>query len=112
MSENTLPKRFTTSDKQIKKMQLAFEFGHDIEKGLKSEAIANGLSPTAQLRQILSLPSGIPIKPRLSVTLSHDDLEILADRYHIDPSDRAFMRLNINREVEQYSSINYSKNTN
>ena len=102
MSNQQLPKRFRSSDKQIKKMQLAFEFGNKIEKGLKLEAIDNGLSPTAQLRNILNLPGGIPIKPRLSVTLSDEDLKILAERYHIDPGDRAFMRLNISREIESY----------
>lgn len=106
MSKQVLPKRFRSSDKQIKKMQLAFEFGADIEKELKLEALDNGLSPTAQLRKILCLPGAIPVKPRLSVTLSDEDLTILAKRYHIDPNDRAFMRLNISREIENY----YPKN--
>jgi len=99
---NKIPKRFTESDKQIKKMQLAFEFGDAIEKGLKSEAIENGLSPTAQLRKILNLPTDAPVKPRLSITLSDEDLKILAQRYNIEPNDRAFMRLNISREIENY----------
>jgi len=102
MTKQELPKRFRSSDKQIKKMQLAFEFGSKIEKGLKLEALNNSLSPTAQLRKILSLPGVVPVKPRLSVTLSDEDLNILAERYHIDPNDRAFMRLNISREVESY----------
>lgn len=97
-----MPKRFTTSLKQIKKMQLAFEFGEGIEKGLKSEAINNGLSPTAQLRKILGLPVDMPVKPRLSITLSESDLKTLAERYGIEPGDRAFMRLNITREVESH----------
>lgn len=95
-----IPKRFTTSDRQIKKMQLAFEFAESIEKGLKAEAMQNNLSPTAQLRKILGLPVDMPIKPRLSVTLSDADRQLLAERYHIDPDDRAFLRLNISREVE------------
>jgi len=100
INKNNIPKRFTTSDRQIKKMQLAFEFAEGIDKGLKSEALTNGLSPTAQLRKILGLPVDMPVKPRLSVTLSEDDRLLLAQRYNIDPDDRAFLRLNISREVE------------
>jgi hypothetical protein len=97
-----IPERWKTSDKQIKKMQLAFEFEDFIEKQLKQDALDNGISPSSQLRKILGLHYDPPLKPRLTVSLTANDREELAKRYHIDSDDRAYLRLGISREIETY----------
>ncbi len=102
-----IPERWKTSDRQIKKMQLAFEFEDYVEKQLKQEALDNGISPSSQLRKILGLHYDPPLKPRLTVSLTPEDTEILAKRYDIEASDRAYLRLGISREIENY----YSKNS-
>lgn len=104
--EIKIPERWKTSDKQIKKMQLAFEFEDFIEKELKREALDNGISPSSQLRKILGLHYDQPLKPRLTVTLTEEDRAILAERYNIDARDRAYLRLGITREIEAYYSEN------
>ncbi len=97
-----IPERWKTSDKQIKKMQLAFAFEDLVDKQLKQDALDNGISAASQLRKILNLPYEQPLKPRLSVTLSVEDREILAQRYAVDAKDRAYIRLGISREIEAY----------
>ncbi|MCK5697547.1 MAG: hypothetical protein KAI02_05250 [Gammaproteobacteria bacterium] len=97
-----IPERWKTSDKQIKKMQLAFEFEDLVEKQLKQDALDNGISASSQLRKILNLHYESPLKPRLSVTLSVEDREILAQRYAVKATDRAYIRLGISREIETY----------
>ena len=97
-----IPERWKTSDKQIKKMQLAFEFENLIEKQLKQDALDNGISPSSQLRKILELHYDQPLKPRLTILLTQDDRDILAKRYNIEAQDRAYIRLGITREIEAY----------
>lgn len=97
-----IPERWKTSDRQIKKMQLAFEFADMIEKKLKQDALDNGISASSQLRKILNLHYDQPLKPRLTISLTEDDREILAKRYDIDANDRAYIRLGISREIEAY----------
>jgi len=100
-----IPERWKTSDRQIKKMQLAFEFEDLVEKQLKQDALDSGISPSSQLRKILNLHYDPPLKPRLTISLSAEDREVLAKRYDIDPNDRAYIRLGISREVEAYYQL-------
>ena len=100
-----IPERWKNSDKQIKKMQLAFEFEDMIEKQLKQDALDNGISAASQLRKILKLHYDQPLKPRLTISLSEDDREILAKRYDIDANDRAYIRLGISREIEAFYNL-------
>lgn len=104
-SKVTIPERWKTSDKQIKKMQLAFEFDDLIEKQLKQDALDNAISAASQLRKILGLHYDQPLKPRLSITLSPADRKILAKRYDIDADDRAYIRLGISREIEAHYNV-------
>jgi hypothetical protein len=101
-SKVKIPERWKTSDKQIKKMQLAFEFEDFIEKQLKQDALDNGISPSSQLRKILGLHYDQPLKPRLTISLTSEDRDVLAKRYNIELNDRAYLRLGISREIEAY----------
>lgn len=74
--------------KAIKATQVAFDISTEAQKRLKLMAIHNDLSPSDQMRQILGLPSKKPIRPRLTISLSGEDYEILASHYGLNAEDK------------------------
>ncbi len=82
------PDRWKKESKAIKATQVAFDISTEAQKQLKLKAIHNDLSPSDQMRQILGLPSKKPIRPRLTISLSSDDYQVLADQYGLQPDDK------------------------
>lgn len=82
------PERWKKESKAIKATQVAFDISTEAQKQLKLKAIHNDLSPSDQMRQILGLPSKKPVRPRLTISLSSDDYQILAKQYGLKPDDR------------------------
>lgn len=74
--------------KAIKATQVAFDISTEAQKNLKLMAINNDLSPSDQMRQILGLPCKKPVRPRLTISLSSDDYEILAEHYNLNAEDK------------------------
>jgi len=86
--KTTKPNLWENETKAIKATQVAFDISTEAQKKLKLMAIHNDLSPSDQMRQILGLPSKKPVRPRLTISLSLDDYEILAKHYQLDPEDK------------------------
>ena len=82
------PDRWKKESKAIKATQVAFDISTEAQKQLKLKAIHNDLSPSDQMRQILGLPSKKPVRPRLTISLSSDDYQMLADHYGLEPEDK------------------------
>lgn len=89
----------STSDKWEKErtaaraVQVAFDLGHDVSYQIRSEALQRGLNPPDRIREILGLPlSNKPIRPRLSISLTDRDFELLAEAFDVDVSDRLRIR--------------------
>lgn len=74
--------------KAVKATQVAFDISTEAQKRLKLMAIHNDLSPSDQMRKILGLPSKKPIRPRLTISLSADDYDILARHYGLDVENK------------------------
>ncbi|MCF6194996.1 MAG: hypothetical protein L3J46_11755 [Kangiellaceae bacterium] len=77
------PERWKKESKAIKATQVAFDISTEAQKQLKLKAIHNDLSPSDQMRQILGLPNKRPLRPRLTISLSSEDYEILAKQYSL-----------------------------
>jgi len=82
------PAHWKNESKAIKATQIAFDISTEAQKQLKLKAIHNDLSPSDQMRQILGLPSKKPVRPRLTISLSEHDYQILADQYGLEPTDK------------------------
>ncbi len=85
--------------KAIKATQVAFDISTEAQKQLKLMAIHNDLSPSDQIRKILGLPSKVPVRPRLTISLSADDYEILAKHYDLDTKDKLAIKDQAAQEI-------------
>ncbi len=93
------PELWKNEKKAIKATQVAFDISTEAQKRLKLMAIHNDLSPSDQIRQILGLPSKVPVRPRLTISLSPVDYEILAKHYGLDPEDRLAIKEQAAKEI-------------
>ncbi len=75
------------SKKQVKATQIAFELEQVIAKKIQKMAIKEGLATSSQIRKLIGLEFSPPKRPRLTISLSENDYEILSKKYNIDKSD-------------------------
>lgn len=102
----------STSDKwdrekqAAKAVQVAFDLGHDVSYQIRTEALQRGLNPPDRIREILGLPvSNKPVRPRLSISLTDQDFELLAAEFDVAASDRLRIRqLAAERLIEHMES--------
>lgn len=79
--------------KAIKAVQVAFDLGEEVSHHIRFEALQKGINPPDRIREILGLPvNSKPIRPRLSISLTDADFEILADAFSVPSSDRLRIR--------------------
>lgn len=93
------PDLWKNETKAIKATQVAFDISTDAQKNLKLMAIHNDLSPSDQMRKILGLPCKKPVRPRLTISLSLDDYEILAKHYKLQPDDKLAIKEQAAKEI-------------
>ena len=78
-------------------MQVVFELEQPESQALRIKAIEQGLSPSDYIREIIGLPRKKPVRPRLSVSLSQEDYQILAKRYHLKPDEKDLIRATLRK---------------
>ena len=84
-----VPEKWQSSIKAMKAVQVAFDMDEQFQLAIRREALEAGLSPSDQIRTILGLPtSKRPKRPRLTVSLSPADYELLAEKYELDASQQ------------------------
>ncbi len=93
------PELWKNEKKAIKATQVAFDISTEAQKKLKLKAIHNDLSPSDQMRQILGLPSKKPVRPRLTISLSGEDYDILAKHYQINVEDKLAIKERAAKEI-------------
>ena len=93
------PEMWKSEKKAIKATQIAFDISTEAQKSLKLMAIHNDLSPSDQMRHILGLPCKKPVRPRLTISLSPDDYEILAKHYKLTPEDKLSIKERAAKEI-------------
>jgi len=93
------PELWKNESKAIKATQVAFDISTEAQKNLKLMAIHNDLSPSDQMRKILGLPCKKPVRPRLTISLSPDDYELLARHYQLDPEDKLGIKEQAAKEI-------------
>lgn len=79
-----IPEKWQSSVKAAKATQIAFDMDEKIQLEIRKEALDAGLSPSDKIRDILGLPiNKRPKRPRLTVSLSESDYQLLADKYQL-----------------------------
>ncbi|QYJ86802.1 hypothetical protein K0I73_03375 [Shewanella mesophila] len=95
-SKNPLPEQWLQNQKAAKATQVAFDLDEKFQYSIRKAALDSGVSPSDQIRAILGLSvTKRPKRPRLTVSLSLDDYEKLAEKYQLDASEQ----LEIKRRV-------------
>ncbi len=88
-----MPGRWAEEKKSIKAVQVAFDVGEEVQLLIRREALERGINPPDRVRQILGLPTTTkPQRPRLSISLSETDFNILAEKFKTDEDDRLSIR--------------------
>ena len=84
-----VPEKWQSSVKAIKATQVAFDMDEQFQLAIRKEALDAGLSPSDQIRSILGLPTNRrPKRPRLTVSLSAEDYQALAEKYDLSPDQQ------------------------
>lgn len=75
--------------KTVKAIQLAFDVGEEVQYQVRREALDLGFTPSDRIRQILGLPvNPKPVRPRLSISLTPEDFDLLSKEYNLEKDDR------------------------
>lgn len=74
----------TKQDKLAKATQIAFELEQNIALNIRTLAAQEGLTPSDQIRKLIGLSYSPPKRPRLTISLTAEDYEILGKKYKID----------------------------
>jgi len=99
-----LPKKWQGANKAIKATQVAFDMDEKIQYQIRRQALEDGVSPSDQIRNILGLPcSRRPKRPRLTVSLSLDDYELLAIKYGIASDKQLEIKKIVVQELTQFA---------
>jgi hypothetical protein len=84
-----VPEKWQSSLKAAKATQIAFDMDEKIQLEIRKEALEAGLSPSDKIREILGLPTNKrPKRPRLTVSLSVDDYQVLAEKYQLNANQQ------------------------
>lgn len=87
----------------IKAVQIAFDISTEAQRRIKTSAIEADRTPSDQIRSILGLPVKKPVRPRLTISLSADEMTLLAQRYGIDPADHLAIKERAAQELLHWS---------
>jgi len=103
-NKSSLPAKWQGATKAIKATQVAFDMDERIQFEIRRKALEDGISPSDQIRHILGLPcSRRPKRPRLTVSLSVDDYQLLADKYDLSPDQQLEIKKIVVEELTQFA---------
>lgn len=99
------PVRWSGSDAALKAVQVAFDVEEAVMDAVRTAAFDNHLSASDQIRHILKLAvSKRPKRPRLTVSLTAQDYEILGERYDLPPEDRLAIKERVTQELVRFAN--------
>lgn len=102
MAKKPLPQKWQKEQKAIRAIQMAFDVNADLQYQLKRQALDRGINPSDRLRELLGLPvTPKPVRPRLSLSLSQEDLRLLAKRYNVPQEDTAGIKRRASAQIAE-----------
>ena len=104
MTDDKLPKRWQKTAATIKAIQWAFDLDNAIQNSIRIAAVKNGLTPSDQIRNVLSLePKSSPKRPRISFTLSENEIQQLAEQYHLPADDTTAIKARVTQTLIDFA---------
>jgi hypothetical protein len=98
------PARWTSSDEAIRAVQVAFDVEEAVLSAVRTAAFHSDRSTSDQIRMLLNLPIATrPKRPRLTVSLSSADYELLGMRYGVPPEDRLVIKERVTAELIEFA---------
>ena len=87
----------------MKAVQVAFDMDEKIQLAIRKQALEAGISPSEQIRDILGLPiNKRPKRPRLTVSLSLSDYDLLADKYKLSSEQQLEIKKKLMDDLISY----------
>jgi len=94
-------------DKQAqaaKATQVAFDVSESVHHHIQVQSVEQQLKPSDYIRKILGLDyKQKKVRPRLTVTLSDADYELLGKQFGIDPDDRIAIKHAVTKKLIEES---------
>lgn len=107
MTSKANKEKWASSNKALKAVQVAFDIDEKLQYVIRREALDTGVGPSEQIRHILGLPqSSRPKRPRLTVSLSPSDYEVLAQRFGLEPDNQLEIKRRVMDELIQHATDN------
>ncbi|MGD8591318.1 MAG: hypothetical protein PVF82_00700 [Gammaproteobacteria bacterium] len=104
MTNSKIPERWKRSEKAVKAVQVAFDASEELSSKIRMAASRDGISASDQIRKIVGLPvSSRPKRPRLTVSLSEQDYELLAKRYKMKNIDKQAIKTKVMEELRHFN---------
>jgi hypothetical protein len=98
------PPRWQGSDPALKAVQVAFDVEATVLEAVRRAAFENDISSSDQIRQILGLSvARRPKRPRLTVSLTPGDYEILGRRYGLNQEERLAIKEHVTQELIDFA---------
>lgn len=98
-----LPEKWQSSIKAVKAVQVAFDMDEKIQLSIRKQALEAGISPSEQIRDILGLPTNKrPKRPRLTVSLSAEDYQLLAEKYGLQADEQLEIKKKLMDDLISY----------
>ncbi|MPN16794.1 hypothetical protein SDC9_164141 [bioreactor metagenome] len=98
------PPRWQGSDEAIRAVQVAFDVEATVLEAVRRAAFEGNLSTSDQIRKVLGLQvNHRPKRPRLTVSLTQADYNVLAQRFGLDANDRLAIKERVTRELIQFA---------
>ena len=103
MTSRKIPEKWQSNVKAVKAVQVAFDMDEKVQKEIRKAAVEASLSPSDQIRMILGLPvHKQPKRPRLTVSLSSEDYQVLAEKYGIPPTEQLEIKRKLMDELIEF----------
>lgn len=110
MAKKPLPEKWTKSEAAIRATQIGFDTSEEVTTLIRLEAVKQGLSPSDLVRRVVGLPVvSKPKRPRLTITLTEDDYQLLALRYGLKEVDKLKIKKHMYDELTQSVDTNQQK---
>lgn len=107
MNDKKIPQKWQEEKKAIKATQVAFDVGEKIQYVIRKEALDRNVNPPDRIRQILGLKvSRKPKRLRLSVSLTAQDMQFLAEKFGIDHDDHIEIKKRAAEILTQHARTN------
>ncbi|WP_444997050.1 hypothetical protein [Aliikangiella sp. IMCC44359] len=93
-------RKWSKQAEAAKATQVAFDVSESLYHFIQLKSVEDKLKPSDFIRKVLGLDfKSKKVRPRLTVTLSHDDYQKLGQEFNIDPDDRIAIKAAVTNKL-------------